>query len=124
MARAQVYSIESLPPDRPMPHIERRRVLGERMMISEVRLTRGFNLGSHRHDNEQFVVVLSGRCRFGVGAEGTAEHRTVEVGAGQVLHLPGGVPHSCVALKDTRILDLFSPVSERTGVDAGAPGAS
>jgi quercetin dioxygenase-like cupin family protein len=56
-----------------------------------------------------------------VGAEGTPDHRTVEVNSGEVLHLPSNVPHSCRALEDTEILDLFSPISERTGVDTTRP---
>jgi quercetin dioxygenase-like cupin family protein len=114
---ARKFVLADLPTDRPMPLIERRRIIGEKMMISEVFLTRGFDLASHQHDNEQIVVVLSGRCRFGLGAPGTPEYAEVEVSGGEVLHLPGNVPHSCRALEDTRILDLFSPVSEKTGVD-------
>lgn len=105
-----------------MPLIQRRRIIGEHMMVSEVHLSKGFALASHSHANEQFVVLVSGRCRFGVGAEGTPEHREVIVEAGQVLVLPPNVPHSCVALEDTRILDLFSPPSATTGVDHAPRG--
>lgn len=117
MADARKYTLETLPIDRPMPLLERRRIIGEKMMISEVFLAKGFEIASHQHENEQIVVVLSGRCRFGVGEPGTPGHHDVEVTGGDVLHLPSNVPHSCRALEDTRILDLFSPVSEKTGVD-------
>jgi quercetin dioxygenase-like cupin family protein len=106
-----------LPQDFPMPRIARRRIIGERMMVSEVHLEQGFDLASHAHDNEQWVVMLSGRCLFGIGQPGTPGHREVEVRGGEVLVLPGNVPHSCRALEASRILDLFSPISERTGVD-------
>lgn len=100
-----------------MPLIDRRRIIGEHMMVSEVLLHKGFVLASHQHANEQFVVVVSGACHFGVGAEGSADHREMTVRGGQVLVLPPNVPHSCVALEETRILDLFSPPSATTGVD-------
>ena len=116
---ARLYRWDDLPQDAPMALITRKRVIGDRMMISSVRLAKGFALASHRHENEQIVVVLSGRCRFGLGEEGTKEHREVEVRGGDVLHLPSNVPHSCQALEETAILDLFSPVSEKTGVDRG-----
>ena len=106
-----------LPSDRPMPRITRRRVMGERMMISEVRLERGFDLASHRHENEQLVVMVQGRCLFGLGEPGGADFREVELRTGEVLVLPPNAPHSCRALEDSHILDVFSPVSERTGVD-------
>lgn len=111
------HVLAELPMDRPMPLIERRRIIGERMMISEVFLTKGFLVPSHHHENEQMVIVLSGRCRFTVGAPGAPDHHELEVAAGEVLELPADVPHSCLALENTRILDLFSPVSETTGVD-------
>lgn len=114
---AQLHTFDELPVDRPMPLISRRRVIGEHMMVSDVRLDRGFTLASHEHPNEQFIVLLSGRCRFGVGREGTPAHRVVEVAAGQVLVVPPNEPHSCVAIEDTHILDLFSPPSAMTGID-------
>ncbi|MGH7131295.1 MAG: cupin domain-containing protein [Phycisphaerales bacterium] len=120
---ATVTSWIDLPEDHPMARISRRRIMGEKMMVSQVHLSQGFDLPSHQHENEQFVVVLVGRCLFGLGAPGTAEHRTVEVKTGQVLVLPPNVPHSCLALEETDILDLFSPVSATTGVDRrGAHG--
>lgn len=108
---------DDLPVDRPMERIERRRVIAERMMISRVELKKGFALATHAHENEQIVVVLSGRCRFGLGVEGSRERKELEVKGGEVLVLPANVAHSCVALEETVILDLFSPPSERTGVD-------
>ncbi len=100
-----------------MPLIERRRIIGDLMMISEVHLSKGFHVPAHQHSNEQHVVMLSGRCTFGIGNKGEPGYHELDVRGGQVLVLPGNVPHSCTALEDTRILDLFSPVSEKTGVD-------
>lgn len=119
MSEARVYTLAHLPRDTPMPLAERARVIGEKMMISDVLLAPGFELATHHHENEQFMVVLSGRCTFGIGAEGSPERHEVEVRAGQVLHVPSNTPHSCRALEETRILDLFSPPSATTGIDAG-----
>lgn len=100
-----------------MDKIERRRIIGEKMMISRVQLAKGFVVGSHQHANEQFAIVLSGRMRFGVGGEGTPEHEVMTVVGGEVLWLPSNVPHWAEALEDSVVLDLFSPPSEKTGVD-------
>lgn len=117
MPDARLVSFAELPTDRPMPLIERRRIIGDQMMVSEVHLSKGFHLASHQHVNEQFVVLVSGHCTFGIGTKGAPGYRELEVKSGQVLVLPSNVPHSCTAHEDTRILDLFSPVSEKTGVD-------
>ncbi|HLO41475.1 MAG TPA: cupin domain-containing protein [Phycisphaerales bacterium] len=117
MPDARLLTIAQLPVDQPMPLIARRRIMGDSMMVSDVLLSRGFVLETHQHENEQFVVLLSGHCTFGIGNKGDATYREVEVRSGQVLVLPSNVPHSCIAHEDTRILDLFSPPSAMTGVD-------
>lgn len=113
MPEANLYRWTDLPADSPMPRIERRRIMGERMMLSHVHLQAGFVVPTHSHENEQFAVVLAGEVKFMVGEPA----REVIARAGEVLHLPGGVPHSAEALKESMLLDLFSPVSEKTGVD-------
>ncbi len=114
---AVVYRWSDLPTDRPMPRLERRRIIGERMMISQVLLEKGCVVPSHAHENEQLACVVRGRIRFGLGVEGSPEHQQMVLTGGEVLHLPSNVPHSAEALDETLILDLFSPPSERTGID-------
>jgi quercetin dioxygenase-like cupin family protein len=41
------------------------------------------------------------------------------VRAGEVILLPGGLPHSAEAVEDTVVLDVFSPPSATTGIDVG-----
>jgi quercetin dioxygenase-like cupin family protein len=113
---ARVLRWSDLPVDRPMDRLERRRIMGVHAMISRVDLARGFTLGTHHHANEQFVCMISGRARF-VLHGGTPGERTVTLGAGEVLHVPPNVPHAAEALEDCVIWDIFSPPSEKTGVD-------
>lgn len=116
--QAPVYRWSDLPQDHPMPLIDRRRIIGDKLMISEVHLHKGFTLQTHQHDNEQFGLVLSGRVRFGIGADHAPDRYEVTLTGGQVIHLPSNLPHSAEALEDTHILDIFSPPSAGTGVDA------
>ena len=111
------YRWSDLPQDRPMDLLQRRRVIGRHVMLSEVILQKGCVVPTHAHPNEQFCCVLSGRIRFGLGAEGSPQRQEIEVQGGEVLHLPSGVPHSAEALEQTAVIDIFSPVSETTGVD-------
>ena len=117
MSSARLHAWEAIAPDHPMARIERRRIIGERVMIAQVRLQKGFDLASHRHENEQHVLLISGRCVFGLGEPGTDTYHEIELRGGQTLELPGNVWHSCRALEDSLIYDVFSPVSATTGVD-------
>ncbi|MBX3373911.1 MAG: hypothetical protein KF817_08750 [Phycisphaeraceae bacterium] len=115
--RATVYRWDDLPRDHPMAMLARRRIIGEKVMISEVFLQRGCDVPSHHHANEQFAVVLSGCVRFGLGEAGGSDHRFIDAKAGAVVHLPPDVHHSAHAVEDSLLLDIFSPSSEATGVD-------
>lgn len=117
-----VHDWNELPTDRPMPLIERQRIIGEQAMISRVLLARGFTVATHSHTNEQFAVVLSGRIRFTLGPPDDPAQRIETLTAGQTLQIPAGAPHGAEALEDTLILDIFSPPSEKTGVDGPGDG--
>ncbi len=113
--RAQPIRWTDLQPDRPMATISRRRVIGEHAMISDVTLDKGCVVAMHSHPQEQFACVLSGRIRFTIRTEKGDEVFTC--GPDEVMVLPSGVPHAAEALEETRILDIFSPPSEKTGID-------
>ena len=108
--------IEDLPEDSPRPQTRRRRMMGERVMLSDVLIEKGVDTPVHAHENEQFLILLEGRMRLTVG-DGAGGTREVVVEAGDILHFPPNVPHGGLALEDCRVLDVFSPPSETTGVD-------
>ena len=99
--------------DRPMDNVERRRVVGEKAMLSMVTLQRGVIVPMHSHENEQFVIIEKGKLRFLIGAD----KREVVLGPGEVLYLSSNEPHWVEVMEDTVVLDVFSPPSEKTGVD-------
>jgi len=108
--------------DRPMDLVERRRVMGEQMMVSHVTLEEGFLLEPHSHENEQITIVVEGRLKFRLGETEEAPE-VLEVATGEVLHLPSNLWHGAEALERTVVLDLFAPPSEGTGIDvAGVEG--
>ena len=110
------YRWADLPVDRPMQQLQRRRIIGQHAMLSEIVLEQGCTVPTHTHENEQFAYVVRGRLRFGIGAEGSAERHDIVVEAGEVLHLPAGVPHSAEALQESLVIYIFSPPSEKTGI--------
>ena len=114
---AAVYRWDQLPTDKPMALLDRRRIIGQQIMISHVRLQKGCDVPMHAHENEQFAMIVSGRLRFGIGGKDGQTPAEVVVSAGEVIHLPSNLPHSAFALEDTLVLDVFSPPSEKTGID-------
>lgn len=115
--RSLVHRWADLSEDAPMSLVKRRRVVGAKVMVSQVRLARGFVVPRHQHENEQIAMVMSGRIRFALGEPSSPEFREVELVAGEVLHLPSNLPHGAEAIEDTLVYDVFSPVSEGTGID-------
>lgn len=101
-----------------MPAVKRRRIIGERVMVSEVEVEKGCEVPWHQHENEQIAVLISGRLQFDVATAGGGR-RGIIMQPGDVLHLPGNVGHGGTALEDCRVLDIFNPPSEQTGIDRG-----
>lgn len=95
-----------MPRDRVTDEIDRRLVVGERMMLAHVYLKKGAVVPRHAHDNEQLTYILEGALRFSIGADGAEE---IIVRAGEVLVIPSNVPHQAEALEDTLDVDVFSP---------------
>jgi quercetin dioxygenase-like cupin family protein len=88
------------------PLLERRLVVGDRMMLAHVYLEQGCVVPKHSHDNEQLTYILEGCLRFWLGDD---EAEVVDVAAGEVLHLPSNLPHRAEALERTLDLDIFCP---------------
>ncbi len=114
---ATVYRWSDLPSDSPMELLRRQRIIGEKMMISNVFLDKGCFVPAHSHENEQISYILSGQLRFIIGEIGSPAWRELVLNPGEILLLPANVPHSALALDDTQVLDLFSPPSATTGID-------
>ncbi|WP_339948719.1 cupin domain-containing protein [uncultured Albimonas sp.] len=105
-----------MPGQAPVPGAILRRVTGEQAMIQHAIVAKGLSLPPHSHPNEQFTLVILGRLRLSVGEPG--ETTVYEVGPGDLLRLPGGVPHAIEALEDSVAVDVFAPPSQTTGLDA------
>jgi len=80
---------------------------GQQVMLSVVRVDPNSSGTIHSHPEEQWGVLLEGKCTRIQGGE------EVEAAAGDFWYTPGGVPHS-VRTGDAGavILDIFSPPRE------------
>lgn len=86
-------------------------ITGEKLMLAQIELKAGCVIPRHAHANEQVSYVLRGSLRFWVGERVDSEDvaDSTLLSAGDVLTIPGNVPHRVVALADTLALDTFTP---------------
>ncbi len=89
------------------PLLTRQFITGEQAMLARIDLKRGAAVPRHSHANEQISWITEGALRFTLGEPG--EEREVVVRAGEVLVIPGHLPHAAEALEDTVDFDLFAP---------------
>ncbi len=89
------------------PLLTRQFLTGEQAMLARIDLKRGALVPRHSHPNEQISWITEGALRFTLGEPGA--EREVVVRAGEVLVIPGHLPHAAEALVDTVDFDLFAP---------------
>lgn len=86
--------------------MQRRLIWGQQMMMARISLAAGVSVPQHRHDNEQITYLLAGEMEFRFGEDGGERHH---IGAGEILVIPGGMPHSAEVLADAEVIELFAP---------------
>ncbi len=82
-------------------------ITGSQAMIARIDLKKGCVVPRHSHANEQIAWIVEGALVFALGEEGSEKRVTVR--AGEVLVIPGGLPHAAEALEDTVDYDIFAP---------------
>ncbi|HJT88575.1 MAG TPA: cupin domain-containing protein [Bryobacteraceae bacterium] len=88
------------------PHAGRKALHGTDITMARFRFDRGNVVAMHHHPNDQITIVEKGRVRFNLDGEERELHE------GEFLHVAPDVPHGNVALEDTVIIELFSPIRE------------
>ena len=73
------------------------------MTVARISFSAGAATLEHRHDNEQFSLVLSGEMEFVVEGEKTI------VRDGELIHLPSNSFHGARAISESVVLDMFAP---------------
>jgi quercetin dioxygenase-like cupin family protein len=101
-----LYRWDDMPKDEMKPGLHRRFITTERLMLAHIYFEKGRVVPLHEHENEQVTYIVEGVLRFRLGAD---ESETVDVHAGEVLHIPSWVPHSAEALEATLDVDIFCP---------------
>src|SRR5439155_13488108 len=104
--RGTEYRWDEMPREELAPRIARRFVTGEHVMLAQIYLDKGAIVPKHSHANEQITWVVEGLLRLKLGEDGA---QVVDLGPGDVLHIPAYLPHEAEALEDTLDVDTFAP---------------
>ena len=104
MRQPTLYRWSDIEPEQLNPLLQRQFIHGDQAMLTRFVLSRGGIIPLHSHPNEQISYIVSGRIEFDFG---DGDRRTLH--AGDVLVIPGGVPHSALVLEDTLAFDIFAP---------------
>jgi|SRR5438105_15533115 len=76
------------------------------MMLIRHTMQKGWIGSKHSHPHEQMVYIIHGAIRFEYPG-GTFEARS-----GDSFLVPGDVEHQAMALEDSEVLDIFTPMRE------------
>jgi quercetin dioxygenase-like cupin family protein len=79
----------------------------EHFEAAKIHFPKGKGAKAHRHPEEQFSFVVSGRLLVTAGDDGEI---TYEVGPGQATFNPSNILHGVEALEDTVVLSLKAPL--------------
>ncbi|MCI0351624.1 MAG: cupin domain-containing protein [Acidobacteriales bacterium] len=85
------------------PLLLRQYVSCERITVARVQLKKGAVVARHSHEHEQVTCVLAGSLtlRF--------PDCEVTLRPGELLCIPGNLPHEAEAPEDCTVMDIFSP---------------
>ncbi len=84
----------------------RKVINGEKVTLAQVYLAKGSVIPTHQHESEELGCPLEGSAKVEV------EEKEFTIRKGEVMHIPGNVPHSIIALEDSVILYVFSPIRQ------------
>jgi quercetin dioxygenase-like cupin family protein len=86
--------------------LNRQMINGEKLSLARMRFEPGTKVPRHQHANEQITIVTAGRMLL------IMDDREIELGKGEMILIPGSVPHGAVALEETESLEIFAPRRE------------
>jgi len=81
-------------------------VYGNQTLMVEVKFEKDAVIPPHGHPHEQTGYLISGQLEFVVNGE------TIIADPGDSWNIPGDVEHSAVAIDETVVIEVFSPVRE------------
>lgn len=104
--KSQYVHTSDLPDFNPLPGYRAKLIHGEAMTVAHWTIDAGCSMPEHSHPHEQMVNAMEGEFEL------VLDGNPIRMKAGDVLVIPGGVPHSGVAITDCKLIDVWHPVRE------------
>ena len=99
----KMYDWEKIKTDHITGLYSRKVAVGDNVAVARLEAKKGAATRMHSHENEEIILVLSGKWRFFMpSGEVTLE-------ANQMLRIPPGVEHGSEVLEDVVAIDVCSP---------------
>ena len=97
---------ETIPIEEVNASMARKIVTGEKLMIARMKFKDGFVVPLHSHMHEQVTQVVSGSMRFWFGEQ---KEVTMDLHPGDVVVIPGNLPHEALMIGDVEEIDTWAP---------------
>ena len=97
---------DQVPVEEVAPGMKRRIITGEKLMVARMSFKDGFLVPLHSHIHEQVTQCISGKMRCWLGAN---KEQVMDLGPGDVVVIPGNLPHEVLMIGDVEEVDTWSP---------------
>jgi quercetin dioxygenase-like cupin family protein len=81
-------------------------VYGQNTLMAELKMLKGTRIPTHNHPHEQTGYLVTGRTRLFI------EDQVYSCNPGDSWCIPGNAKHGTYAIKDSVLIEVFSPVRE------------
>ena len=81
-------------------------VYGKNTLMEELKMKKGARIPTHEHPQEQTGYLVSGKTRL------TINDQTYDCNPGDSWCIPGNTKHANYAIRDSVVIEIFSPIRE------------
>ena len=81
-------------------------VYGQNTLMTQLKMSKGTRIPTHNHHQEQIGYLVTGKTRLFI------DDQVYNCSPGDSWCIPGNAKHGTYAIKDSVVIEIFSPVRE------------
>lgn len=86
--------------------LNRQMLNGEKISLARMHFEPGTKVPRHQHPNEQITIIAAGKMLL------TLDDGEITLDKGEMILIPGNVPHGAMAIEETESIEIFAPRRE------------